>query len=150
MRALVIYGSTWGNTKTVVQRLPGLLSFSFNVVDVKTLADASALLSHDLLVFFMSTAGDQELQVDMEHFVIRQSVQLHGKPYGICELGNYYGYADFEFGAEKILRHTLQQWGGTEFVEPFVMDTFPHKDWNGLARWCNLLNKKVAEYDARL
>src|SRR5688572_2560252 len=118
MKALIIYGSTWGNTKTVVHRLPALLSFSFDIVDVKTLNDVDVFRNYDLLMFFASTAGDQELQVDMEHFLSRVTVRLHGKPYVICELGNYFGYADFEFGAERILRHALQEWGGTEFMEP--------------------------------
>jgi flavodoxin len=148
MKALVIYGSTWGNTKTVVHRLPELLSFSFDIINVKTLDEASVFQKYDLLMFFASTAGDQELQVDMERFLSRVTVRLNGKPYVICELGNYFGYADFEFGAERILHHVLQEWGGTEFMEPFAMDTFTRKDWNGLARWCSLLNKKVKEYDA--
>ena len=150
MKALVIYGSTWGNTKTVVGRLPTLLSFSFDVIDVKALNDADVFRKYDLLIFFASTAGDQELQVDMERFLARVTVQLQGKHYVICELGNYFGYADFEFGAEKILHHVLNECGGTEFLEPFAMDAFPRKDWKGLTRWCSLLNQKVMEYHARL
>jgi hypothetical protein len=37
----------------------------------------------------------------MERFLVRQHVDLSGKYYAICELGNYYGYDDFEFGASE-------------------------------------------------
>lgn len=145
MKSLVIYGSTRGNTRTVVNRLPALLTFPVDIVDVKTLTDAKLFQEYDLLMFFASTAGDQELQIDMERFLTRETVQLRGKPYAICELGNYFGYDDFDFGAERILHHYLHEWGGTELIEPFSMDSFPHKDWNNLARWCNLLNQRVSE-----
>jgi flavodoxin len=145
MKALVIYGSTRGNTRTVVNRLPTLLDFPVHIADVKTLNGGDAFEDYDLLMFFASTWGDQELQVDMERFLAHQTLQLDGKPFAICELGNYFGYDDFGFGAERILRCRLEEWGGTELIEPFSMDSFPYRDWNGLTRWCDLLNLKVSE-----
>lgn len=143
MKALVIYGSTWGNTKKVVQRLPEWLFFPIDIENVKDLADDRVFQTYDLLLFFASTAGDQELQFDTEEFLLRSEPKLRGKPYAVCELGNYFGYDDFEFGAERILSHFLQAGGGQEFIPPFAMDTFPNRDWAGLARWCNKLNEKV-------
>lgn len=145
MKALVIFGSTWGSTRTVAHRLPTLLTFPLDIIDVKTLDDPGAFQRYDLLMFLASTAGDQELQPDMERFLAGEPVPLRGKPYAVCELGNYFGYDDFDFGAERIMRHMLAEWGGTEFIEPFCMDSFPRKDWNGLARWCRLVNLKVSQ-----
>jgi flavodoxin len=145
MKALVLYGSTWNNTRSVVNRLPQLLAFPIDIVDVKTVKDASIFGGYDLLIFFASTAGDQELQADMEQFLARQVIELDSKPYAICELGNYFGYDDFDFGAERILSYFLHAGNGCEVIPPFAMDSFPRKDWSGLARWCNLLNKTVLE-----
>lgn len=143
MKALVVYGSTWGNTKKVVQRLPELLSFPMDIANVKSLVDDKIFQDYDLLLFFASTSGDQELQLDTEEFLVRAAPKFPGKPYAVCELGNYFGYDDFEFGAECILSHFLRAGGGKEFMPPFAMDTFPNRDWNGLARWCAILNEKV-------
>lgn len=145
MKALVVYGSTRGNTRLVANRLPGLLAFPIDIVDVKTLDGPDIFKEYDLLMFFASTWGDGELQIDMEKFLVREAMQLHGNPYVICELGNYYGYDDFNFGAERILQHFLKAAGGVELVEPFSMDSLPHKDWVGLGRWCDLINTTIQE-----
>lgn len=141
MKALLVYGSTWGNTAKVVQRVPALLSFPVNIVNVRTLTDDGLFRNYDLLLFFVSTAGDQELQQDMEQFLTKRRPDLHGKPYAVCELGNYFGYDDFDFGAERILSHFLRKGGGRELIPPFCMDSFPNKDWSNLARWCDLLDR---------
>ena len=143
MKALIIYGSTRGNTRLVANRMPEKLRFGADVLDVNLLQSTNVLRSYDLLLFLASTWGDGELQIDMEHFFASQHIDLSGKRYAICELGNYYGYDDFEFGALRIMQYHLQQWRGREFVEPFCMDSLPRKDWDGLARWCNLLNRAV-------
>jgi flavodoxin len=143
MKALIIYGSTRGNTRLVAARMPGNLHFDVDVRDVASLQDSNVLRQYDLLLFLASTWGDAELQIDMEHFFARQRVDLCGKHFAICELGNYYGYDDFEFGALRIMQHQLEQWGGREFAEPFCMDSLPRKDWDGFARWCEMLNRAV-------
>jgi len=143
MKALIIYGSTRGNTRLVATRMPSNLHFDADVRNVTSLEDSSVLRRYDLLLFLASTWGDGELQVDMEQFFVRQHIDLAGKHYAICELGNYYGYDDFEFGALRVMQHQLQQWGGREFIEPLCMDSLPRKDWAGFARWCNLLNRAV-------
>lgn len=148
MKTLVVYGSTWGNTRKIVQRLPDLLTFPIDIEDVKNLADDGIFRKYDLLLFFTSTSGDQELQADMEAFVVAHPLDLRGKFYAVCEMGNYFGYDDFEFGAECILSHFLRAGGGSEFMTPFAMDTFPIRDWNGLERWCSMLNQRVGSSHA--
>lgn len=145
MKGLVLYGSSTGNTRRVANRLPEHLQFPIDVLDVSTVLDAVLFMQYDLLLFLAPTWGDGELQIDMEAFFVRHQIDLQGKPYAICELGNYYGYDDFEFGALRIMQHQLKLWGGREFVEPFSMDSLPRKDWDGFARWCDLLNRSVME-----
>lgn len=149
MKTLLVFGSTWGNTRKVAQRVPEWLAFPIDVVDVRTLTDDSLFAAYDFLLFFTSTSGDQELQADMEAFFVRCAPRLNGKPFAVCELGNYFGYDDFDFGAERILSHLLRQSGGCELIPPFCMDSFPGRDWDGLERWCALLNDAVHERDAR-
>jgi flavodoxin len=143
MKALILYGSTRGNTRLVATRMPEYLRFDAHVQEIGSLQDVNVLRQYDLLVFLASTWGDGELQVDMERFFAGRHVELCGTQYAICELGNYYGYDDFEFGALRIMQHQLQQWGGREFIEPLCMDSLPRKDWGSFARWCSLLNRAV-------
>jgi flavodoxin len=145
MRCLALYGSTTGNTRMVALRLPEHMVFPVDVVDVGSVSETGALDGYDLLIFLASTWGDGELQVDMERFFVNCRMALDGKHYAVCELGNYYGYDDFEFGALRIIQHHLQLWGGHELVEPFSMDSLPRKDWAGFARWCDLINRTVKE-----
>src|SRR3569832_205455 len=145
MKSLVIYGSTLGNTRLVVKRLPELLKFSVDIVDVKTLADSQVFHEYDLLLFFSSTWGDGELQADMESFLVREALRLDGKPYAICELGNYYGYDDFNFSTKHIQQKKQETARNNKQVEPFSMDSLPYKDWVGLSRWYNQNNKTKKE-----
>lgn len=145
MKGLIIYGSTTNNTRKTAERLPEFLNFAVDVVDVKALNDVNVLKDYDLLIVMASTWGDGELQVDMEEFFVRHQIALNGQPYTICELGNYYGYDDFEFGASKIMDYYLQQWGGRELVESFSQDSLPRKDWHNLERWCQVINQAVLE-----
>jgi flavodoxin len=140
VESLIIFGSTRGNTRTVVKRMPSLLDFPVDTRDAKHGLDDASLDDYDLLLFFASTWGDGELQADMEDLLVRTPLRLNGKYYAICELGNYYGYDDFEFGATRIIRHHLELAGGRELVESFSMDSLPRKDWEGLKRWCTEIN----------
>lgn len=144
MKALLVYGSSRGNTRKVVERLPQMLNFDLDIHEVSTIIQPQVLIdASEVLIFLASTWGDGELQVDMENFLVRHTLLLSGKPYAICELGNYYGYDDFEFGAAEIIKHCLDKAGGMELIEPFSMDSLPFKDWGTLDRWCALLNSVV-------
>jgi flavodoxin len=146
MKATLLFGSSRGNTRTVASRIGEWLDFPITVVGVDRLDGASGLIVRsDLLIFMASTWGDGELQADMERFLVHTPLQMGGKPYVICELGNYYGYDDFEFGAADIIKHFLDAAGGKELVEPFSMDSLPLKDWDTLARWCRLINAAVEQ-----
>lgn len=143
MTGLLIYGSSRGNTKLVADRVRSMLDFPIVLVDAKNVEDAALFDNYDPLLFFASTWGDGELQIDMEDLLFKFTLNLKGKKYAICELGNYYGYDDFEFGAMRIMRHCLVHAGADELIESFSMDSLPHKDWSGLQRWCNAMNLVV-------
>jgi len=145
MKALILFGSTTKNTRKAAERLPELLNFQADVLDVKKITDITVLSQYDFLIFMASTWGDGELQIDMENLFVRNQFDLNGKPYTICELGNYYGYDDFEFGASKVMQHYLQAWGGRELVESFSLDSLPKKDWHNFERWTGVINRAVLE-----
>jgi len=103
------------------------------------------LAPYNVCLFFASTWGDGELQEDMESLFVRFKLDLTGKHFAVCELGNYYGYDDFEFGALHIMQHFLDASGGVELVEPFCMDSLPKKDWLGFESWSAGLQQKLTQ-----
>ena len=143
MQVLVLYGSSRRSTQMVVNRLPQYLKFPFDVINVKSQVNLTDLKPYELLLFFVPTYGDGEVQEDMERFMLRLSSPLPTKQFCICELGNYYGYDDFAHGAMPILREHLTRLGAKEFAPPVSIDSLPKKDWQNLNRWCSLLNERL-------
>lgn len=141
---VVLYASSHGSTRAVVQRLAGMVEFPFDCFDVKHLNGSMSLTRYRAFLFFSPTYGNEELQPDMERFILDFKLDLSQKQYAICELGNYYGY-DTDFGAMKIIRYHLEQLRGRELISPLSMDALPKKDWKALAAWCRKLNAVVRD-----
>lgn len=145
MEVLVVFGSTHNSTKRVVEKLPSYLNFPFDVVNAKNLPNRFSVINYELILFFTPTYGDEELQEDMENFLINFARDFKNKKYAICELGNYYGYDDFSYGAMEIIRGEMTMSGAKQFVSPLSMDSLPKKDWDILEKWCCDLNEKLRE-----
>lgn len=144
MKTVVLYASSHGSTRRVVKTLAETVRFSFDCFDVKNLTDSSSMDKYDVFLFFSPTYGNEELQPDMEKFIVNFKLDMSSKYYAICELGNYYGY-EADFGAMKIIRHHLEKLSGKELVGPLSMDSLPKKDWTAFATWCGKLNQTLRE-----
>jgi len=144
MKTLVLFGSTRSSTKRIVESLGNYFSFQYDVVNVIDSPSNNTLQKYDLLLFFSPTYGDEELQEDMENFLVNYKGDLSSKYYAICEVGNYHGYDDFSYGAMPIIRKTLQSLHAEEFIDPVSVDSLPKKDWNILKCWCEVLNTRIA------
>lgn len=143
MKTLVVYSSKYGRTaKVVEQSLPHLVPQP----KVLTVAEASpeALADHDVLLFFTPTYGDEELHEDMETFLRSLEVDLSGRLFAICELGNYGGYDDFSFGALSILRRRMLELGAEELGTHLSLDSLPRLNEGQLRRWLSHVNVLVA------
>ena len=146
MKTAILYGSSHGKTRKVIAEVLKQLTVQPDVFDVKKGVDPKRLAEYDLLAFFCPTYGDEELQDDFETFLIRFDLDLTGKHFVICELGNYYGYDDFSFGALHIIRRRLLELNGRELCEPLSLDSFPRTHWEHLLDWVNHLNTKLHEH----
>lgn len=140
MKSVLLYASTHGKTRKVVAEALKHLAVQPDVFDVKELQESRRLAGYDLLLVFCPTYGDEELQDDMEHFLRKFDLDLRGKHFVICELGNYYGYDDFSFGALRLIRAHLLELGAQELCGPLSLDTIPRTNWNHLNRWVELVN----------
>jgi flavodoxin len=143
MKAAILYASSHGRTRKVLGEVLQHLAIRPDVFDVKEGLKPPQLADYDLLVFLCPTYGDEELQDDMENFLDDFTLDLAGKQFAICELGNYYGYDDFSFGAMRIIRRRLIELRGTELCEPLSLDSFPKTAWGHLLDWVKHLNKTL-------
>jgi len=121
--AQVLYDSVSNNTK----KLLPYFDYPCEKVSSKT-----KLLS-DLVVFICPTYGDEELPHSMEDFLI--NLKVKNKNYVVCELGNYYGFDDFSFGAKKIIEQKLLNLGWKKFYNSLSLDSVPKINWNSFFSW---------------
>ena len=118
----VIFASKHGHSKKVAETF-------INCYNVNELPDLDA----DLFIFICPTYGDEELPLEMEDFL--EGLVLKNKEFTVCELGNYYGYDDFEFGASKIIKDYLKNLGWKEFFPSLSLDSLPSIDWEVFYKW---------------
>ena len=129
MKMQVIYDSNHGCTKKVASK------FTCDVKHVK-----EAIIWADVVLFLCPTYGDEELPHDMEDFLL--SMTEKNRKYVVCELGNYYGYDDFQFGASTIIEGCLNNLGWQKFYSSYSMDSLPTIDWEPFLKW----KKSLEEY----
>jgi len=144
MNAAILYASTHGRTRRAVAEAVQHLRLKADVFNVAETAP-SAVADYPLLLVFCPTYGDEELQDDMEDFLANFHLDLSGRFFAICELGSYYGYDDFSFGAMRIIRKKLLDLGGRELCEPLSLDSFPRTNWIHLLDWVDYLNARINE-----
>lgn len=122
MNVQVIYASNHGKTKQVADKFTQAEN-----------AENCTSLHGDVVIFLCPTYGDEELPFAMEDFLIKHTNR--NKQYVICELGNYYGYDDFQFGARSIIEKILIQRGWLCFYKNLSLDSMPQIDWNVFYKW---------------
>lgn len=136
MKIALIYATKHNHTKHVVDKIK--VDFNFEIFDVKV---NPAIEQYELILWFCPTYGDAELPLDMEDFL--QKIKLTNKKFIVCELGNYYGYDDYQFGALKIIKSHLISLGWQESMEGLSLDSLPRINWDAYYAWCERLNGHV-------
>ena len=104
--------------------------------------DNPDLSSYSFLTIICANAGDEELQPEMERFLL--SLRTRNANYAICELGNYFGFERDCFGCKKIVRRVLKQLAWRE-LEHISIDSLPTLDKISAIAW---VNKLVEKYGA--
>lgn len=132
MKTAIIYYSKSGRTKKVANK--------FNL-DKFRIPKEIPNEDYDLYIFLCPTYGDEELPLPMEDFLI--NLKLKNKKYCVCELGNYYGYDDYEFGAYKLIKFMLNKLNWQEFYNPLSLDSMPNINWKSFDCWITNLNIKI-------
>ena len=129
IRPLVIYHSQKdkSNTFKVAKKISILLniknkkigSFNFN--------------KYNFFIIVCATYGDEELPFEVEDFL--ENLSILNKKYCICELGNYFGTKEKEFGAAKIIEDKLNYLKWEKVHKTLSLDTVPNIRHNELEKW---------------
>ncbi|TDX51654.1 flavodoxin domain-containing protein [Orenia marismortui] len=121
-KAIIVYGSTMGNTERLSEVVEDALSENYNlerkdVVNTKI----EELDEFDLIIFGSSTWGSGELQEDFDDFYSSLSdLDLSTKKGGVFGAGDT-AFPDF-CGAVDILEDKLEELGVELIVESFRWD----------------------------
>ncbi|MBL8488358.1 MAG: flavodoxin-like domain-containing protein [Rhodocyclaceae bacterium] len=86
--------------------------------------------------------GDGEIQAAMETFLVRTALPL--RRFVVIELGNYYGFDDWGYGAADKVQRLLGNRGGQLVFTSLSMDSLPQLDWPTLDRWISALQLEVS------
>lgn len=125
-KALIIFGSTTGNTESVAKIIADTLARKGVGVELKNVMDAQISdleKDNDFIVLGASTWGDDEIefQEDFESFYDQMSgLKMVGKKIALFGCGD----SSYEYfcGAVDLLEERVEDMGATEFVESLRID----------------------------
>jgi flavodoxin len=95
------------------------------------------------LVIVTPNHGDAEVQEDVEKFLVARGREV--AQWVVLEIGNYYGFDDWSYGArERIALYMKKQGKPEEALPGGGIDTLPQIDWATLDRWCEMVLQEEA------
>jgi len=124
-KAILIYGSTTGNTEEISEHVAEGLKEAGVDVTVENVIDASVdkLTGYDAIIFGCSTWGIGELQDDFIDFNNdMEGISLNGKKAAVFGPGDSDGYPDSFCEAVDILEETLKNRGAEIVADSFKID----------------------------
>lgn len=131
-KALIVYGSTTGNTESVSDVIAGVLKDGGLDVDVKNAAGVKAdglAEGYDLALFGSSTWGDEEIEFQDDFAPLFEDLDeagLDGKKVAVFGCGDS-SYTHF-CGAVDALEEKTQELGATLLGDPLKIDGDPDTD----------------------
>ncbi len=129
--ALIIYGSTTGNTESAAETIQGHLEGKGFTVTLKDVAQSSVddlKTDYDVCLLGSSTWGDDEIefQEDFEGFYEAMDMDLAGKKFAVFGCGDS-SYTYF-CGAVDALDEKIKELGGALVCESLKIDGDPETD----------------------
>lgn len=131
-KALVVFGSTTGNTESVAEYVGKALEgegMSVEVKNVSGLRPDGAAEGYDLVVFGCSTWGDDEIELQEDFqpfFADMDKAGLSGKKVAVFGCGDS-SYTHF-CGAVDAISEKAEQLGAELVAAPLKIDGEPDKD----------------------
>jgi len=127
-RALIIFGSTTGNTENTAERIGGILSAKGLEVTVENVSDVTLgnEADYDLVLYGCSTWGEDEIELQddfIDYYEAMDKAALSGKKVGVFGCGDS-AYTYF-CGAVDAIEEKVRQIGGKLVAEGLKIDGEP-------------------------
>ncbi len=147
MKAIIIFGSTTGNTEVMSE----IISGAFEEDNIETViknvvnADIQDLKGeHDLVLLGCPAYGDDEveLQEDFDEFYEKMDgIELKGKNFAVFAPGD----SSYEYfcGSVDFLEEKLKELGGEIVEEGLKVDGDPEDSKSEIVEWCSSLSKSL-------
>lgn len=146
-KALIIFGSTTGNTESMAESVGKALGEYAVEAAIKNVTDASTddlTAEHDLLVLGCPAYGDEEIEMqeDFEEFAENwDGVQLNGKKFAVFAPGDS-SYEHF-CGTVDLLEDKMQDLGGELVASGLKVDGDPDDYLDDINEWSSELAKSI-------
>lgn len=137
-KAIIIFGSTTGNTETVANAIAeNMRDYDVSVVYVTDVKDDAAVKEADLVLYGCSTMGLGELQEDFIPYYEKRmnSALLKGKNVAVFGLGDKENYEEYFCWSADILSKKVTDCGGNLVCEPLKVDGEPDDNTDVVAAW---------------
>ena len=141
-KAVIIFGSTTGNTETVANTIAeNMKDYDVSVVYVTDVKDDAQVKEADLVLYGCSTMGLGELQEDfIPYYESRMTpALLKGKNVAVFGLGDKENYEDYFCWSADILSKKVQECGGNLVCEPLKVDGEPDDNTDAVVAFAQAL-----------
>lgn len=128
---VILHNNKKGNNFLVAK----ILAEHFNC-EILAAEDSPSLYQFDSIIIIVSNVGDEEISQPMEDYLA--SLTIKNKKYMVCELGNYFGFENYE-GCKKIVFKILDSLGWKK-ISDISLDSLPFVDELNLKKWMNYLD----------
>jgi hypothetical protein len=133
----------WGRSGSNSAKVANHISNRANIPIVDFLADPQLAVPQNLIIV-TSNLGDEEVPEDLERFLVKRGSEVRN--WTIVEIGNYYGFDDWNFGAgNRIAMHLRGLKYARQILIGVGIDSLPMIDFRTLDSWCNEVLLKETE-----
>ncbi len=141
-KAVIIYGSTTGNTETVAETIrDNMNGYDVTLLYVTDAKDDAPVKEADLVLYGCSTMGLGELQEDFIPYYEKRMTPalLKGKDVAVFALGDKENYEEYFCWAADILSKKVSECGANQVCEPLKVDGEPDDNEDAVAAWAQKL-----------
>ncbi|WP_300669611.1 flavodoxin [Desulfoluna sp.] len=137
-RALIIFGSTTGNTENTAERIGGILNDKGLEVTVQNVSDVTPgnEAEFDLVLYGCSTWGEDEIELQddfIDYYEEMEKAPLRNKKIGVFGCGDS-AYPCF-CGAVDAIEEKVRNIGGSLVIEGLKIDGDPDESEEDIDAW---------------
>ena len=136
MNTLILYSSRGNSAKKVAESISKNSNHKSKIFCLNNNEIKAQSLDFSYLILVCPTYGDEELESDMENFLINSDWNNHSnKLFSVCELGLYRGYTETSQGAGAIISKYLKSKGLLLHKKILSVDSIPLEDFTLIKKW---------------